>query len=229
MTPNDVSVVIPALNEADGIAAAIESAFAAGAGQVIVADGGSFDDTVGLARQCGAEIKHSKLGRGAQMRSGAELASGPMLLFLHADNRLSQGCLKEICDRNNRKNSRPDLFWGGFRQRIGTQGFAFRGLEWGNAARIKYRGMPFGDQAMFVSRSQYDSVDGMPDLPLMEDVALARQLRKQSWPTLLQNRVWVDPRRWEKRGVARQTARNWAIQIAHKCGVSESRLRRWYG
>lgn len=228
MTPNDVSVVIPALNEADGIVAAIESALAAGAGQVIVADGGSNDSTIRHARQCGAEVKPAKRGRGGQIRSGAELAKGSLLLFLHADNRLSQGCLKEVCECINYRGAGPDLFWGGFRQHIGAPGLAFRGLEWGNAARIKYRGMPFGDQAMVVSRTLYDSVGGMPDLPLMEDVALSQRLRKKSWPSLLESHVYVDPRRWEKRGVVRQTARNWAIQVAHKCGAKESRLVSWY-
>lgn len=228
MTPDDVSVVIPTLNEANGITAAVESAFVSGAGQVIVADGGSTDGTIERAIAAGAETKRSPRGRGNQIKSGAELARGKFLLFLHADNRLEKACLKELCEFIRSNEQDADRLWGGFRQRIGADRPLFRFLEWGNAARIRYRGMPFGDQAMFVSRVLYDSVGGMPALPLMEDVELARRLRKHCWPVLMRTRVWVDSRRWEQRGVMMQTCRNWAIQVAHKCGASESRLKEWY-
>jgi rSAM/selenodomain-associated transferase 2 len=227
MTPGDVSVVIPALNEADRIVAAIASAWDNGAGQVVVCDGGSRDRTVPLARQEGAVVVPSRPGRGFQLRQGARQASGTMLLFLHADSRLGEGCLREVCRQASQPGFRKE-FWGGFRQQIDAVSFSFRVLEWGNAMRIEFRGMPFGDQAMFVTRALYDRVGGFQELPLMEDVVLSKALRRESWPLLIDRVVHVDSRRWKQRGLVRQTLRNWGIQLAHQIGVSEVRLNKWY-
>ncbi|MCO8124855.1 glycosyltransferase family 2 protein [Stieleria sp. TO1_6] len=244
MTPVDVSVIIPAIDEAANLPAAIQSALANGAGEVIVCDGGSRDATRQLAQQAGAKVIESERGRGTQLRQGAQFASGAMLLFLHADNRLDDGCLNELCrcvrlrgtaeqgqcaGSETTVGSPPSLLlWGGFRQRIDATALGFRLLEWGNASRIRYRGMPFGDQAMFVTRQLYDQVGGFQPLPLLEDVVLAQSLRRICWPILVDHTVQVDARRWQKRGIVRQTLRNWGIQLAHWSGVSESRLASWY-
>lgn len=227
MTPQDVSVIIPALNEAGHIASAIESARRNDAGQTIVCDGGSSDETVRVAKQLGAHVLVSERGRGVQLATGAGAAGGRVLLFLHADNALNEHCLSCLCETVERCSAATD-FWGGFEQQIDGDSFLYRALEWGNAARIRFRGMPFGDQAMFVTRSLYDRVGGFQSLPLMEDVSLSKSLRKECWPMLIHCAVQVDARRWEKRGVVRQTARNWGIQIAHAVGVSENRLSNWY-
>ncbi|MCA9135515.1 MAG: TIGR04283 family arsenosugar biosynthesis glycosyltransferase [Planctomycetales bacterium] len=227
MTPGDVSVIIPTLNEADHIASAIQSVWRNHAGQVIVCDGGSNDDTVGLSTRLGAGVVVSGPGRGVQLAAGADKAQGRILLFLHADNALSDNCLETLCRAANHSRAGENL-WGGFEQRIDGNSPLYRALEWGNAARIRFRGIPFGDQAMFVTRSLYDRVGGFQSLPLMEDVNLAKSLRKVCWPMLIRCAISVNARRWEKRGVVRQTLRNWGIQIAHGLGVSEHRLSNWY-
>lgn len=226
MTPDDISVVIPAVNEAQRISRAIRSARDAGAKEVIVCDGGSDDPTAEVARRAGALLCESEPGRGPQLRAGAMQATKTVLLFLHADNALDQGCLQQICVAAE-INTEQQL-WGGFRQRIDGEHFLYRCLEHGNAARIRYRGMPFGDQAMFVSKSAYEQVGGFEAIPLMEDVNLSRALRQLSWPILLEGPVHVAARRWQQRGVVRQTARNWWIQVAHHLGVKEQRLSKWY-
>ncbi|WP_182871239.1 TIGR04283 family arsenosugar biosynthesis glycosyltransferase [Stieleria mannarensis] len=227
MTPQEISVIIAALNEAERIEAAIESAWDNGAGEVIVCDGGSEDNTAQLARQSATRVVDAPRGRGNQLAIGAAAATRPMLLFLHADNRLGVGCLDLLC-RSVNDSADPRACWGGFRQRIDAGDAIYRWLEWGNALRVRWRGMPFGDQAMFVARPLYDAVGGFQMLPLMEDVRLAQALRRRCWPLLIDGRVQVDPRRWNSRGVVRQTARNWGIQIAHRLGVSEHRLAKWY-
>ena len=88
--------------------------------------------------------------------------------------------------------------------------------------------MPFGDQAMFMTRESYDLAGGFQPLPLMEDVVLSRALRRKSWPVLIDRPVFVDARRWQRRGPFHQTVRNWGIQLAHRFGVSENRLVKWY-
>lgn len=227
MTPEDVSVVIPVLNETGNIETAIRSAWSNGAGQVIVCDGGSEDQSVMAAQQCGAVVVHSQPGRGRQLARGVQEADRAMLLFLHADNVLGPGCLEELCRcRNQAGDASP--FWGGFRQQINAPSVLYRVLERANAARIRFRGLPFGDQAIFVSRAAYDQVGGFQPIPLMEDVVLSTALRQKSWPVLIDRTTEVDARRWQRRGLFHQTLRNWGIQVAHRCGVSEDRLAKWY-
>lgn len=222
-----VSVIIPTVNEESSVADAVESALKAGALEIIVADGGSEDATTDVARQAGAStVVTSERGRGAQLAAGAASASGEWLLFLHADNLLGSECLKQI--QGTQIHSTADTDWGAFYQRIQNDALPYRLLEWGNAARVRLRKMPFGDQAMFVRRSVYESVGGFQPVPLMEDVELAMRLRRTSRPRLLPGPVLVDSRRWQRRGVIRQTARNWFIQAAYACGVSESTLASWY-
>ena len=125
MTPKEVSVVIPALNEAGRLEKSIESAWVNGAWHVIVCDGGSIDKSVEVAQRRDAHVVHSEPGRGRQLREGAKHADGSMLLFLHADSTLGEGCLEELCRRADLLDSgRP--FWGGFRQRIDAKPILYR-------------------------------------------------------------------------------------------------------
>lgn len=228
MTPAEVSVIIPSLNEAANIGRAVGSAKSAGAGEVIVSDGGSDDETVAIAEQYEARVIRSPAGRGRQLREGAAAAAGRLLLFLHADNWLAENALLALCRHCDNRGDDGQCLWGGLRQQIESPRRVYRILEWGNAARIRFRGMPFGDQALFVTRSLYQQVGGFRELPLMEDVDLARRLRRVRWPDVLAADVYVDARRWERRGVVRQTIRNWGIQTAHLLGADEQHLFKWY-
>ncbi len=222
MKPANVSVVIPTLDEQATVGGAIDSAWQAGAGEVIVCDGGSRDATESRARQAGAsKLVRSVPGRGIQLNAGARFARGEFVLFLHADSRLTPDCLRQLAETRGAE-------WGGFRQRIDSPRMIYRWLEWGNAARVRWRRMPFGDQAIFVRRQLFKQVGGFPEVPLMEDVELSRRLRSTGRPVLLPGPVMTDARRWQRGGVVRQTARNWAIQIAHALGASPESLRHWY-
>ena len=226
MTPRDLSVVIPTLNEAETIGGSVNSALLAGAGQVIIADGGSNDDTLAIAASVGAtETVRSLPGRGIQLNAGSVFARGEFILFLHADNHLNSDSLNQIC---RAVESKPGLVWGAMRQRIDSEQAIYRLLEYGNAFRVRWRGLPFGDQAIFVRRSVYKRVGGFPEVQLMEDVELAQKLRKIQWPLLIPGHVIVSPRRWQAKGVLRQTIRNQFLQIAHAVGVSPDRLAKHY-
>lgn len=222
MTPADISVVIPAINEAAVIPTSIRSAISAGAGEVIVADGGSTDKTCQVALDAGAgKVVSSHRGRGIQLNAGARVAEGECLLFLHADNELGEQCLQQICENS-------DAVWGAFRQSIDSPRRIFRAVEWGNAQRARRRGMPFGDQAIFVRRSLFEEQEGFAEIPLMEDVELSRRLRRIEMPVLLDGPVSISARRWEKNGVVRQTLRNWTLQVCYALGASPETLREWY-
>jgi len=221
---SDISVVIPTLNEQSTIGDAIASV--AGAGEVIVVDGGSNDTTCQLAASAGATVvKTAAPSRGLQLATGAKRSRGEILLFLHADNRIGDCALRQIAEALSQK---PDRGWGAMRQRIDPQTAVYRVVQWGNAWRVRYRGIPFGDQAMFVRRDWYETAGGFENVPLMEDLRLATRLRKRAWPILIDGPVWVSDRRWRRRGVVRQTVLNLSLQLAHGCGVSPRRLAKLY-
>lgn len=222
MTPAEISVVIPAINEQAVIANAVRSALAAGARDVIVADGGSEDSTIDAATAAGAsQIVRSQPGRGVQLNEGGSVASGEFVLFLHADNELGEHCLTQITEH-------PDATWGAFRQQIDSPRSVFRLIERGNAMRVKYRRMPFGDQAMFVRRTVFRDQGGFAEIPLMEDVELSKRLRKVANPILLEGPLTISARRWETHGVVRQTLRNLSIQLSYACGQSPEELKQRY-
>lgn len=196
-----------------------------GAFEVIVADGGSPDDTCRIAAASGARVLSAPLGRASQQNAGAAAAVGDVLLFQHADTWFDQPAAPQISDAL--KDS-PQRWGGAFRQRIEANAACYRWLERGNAVRVRFRGLPFGDQGIFVRREVFRQSGGFPLVDLMEDLILMRQLRKQSWPLLLDGPICVSARRWQTHGVIRQTVRNWSLQLAWHFGVSPNRLARYY-
>ncbi len=224
MTPEGITVVMPALNEEQAISISVHSAVSAGATEVIVADGGSRDHTAERASEAGASsVVRSLPGRGVQMNSAAHLATGRYILFLHADNELSEQALRQICVHE-------DAVWGAFQQHIDSRRKVYRLIEWGNDLRVRWRKVPFGDQGIFVRRSLFEELGGFAEIPLMEDVELSHRLRKIEAPVLLQGPLQISARRWEKKGVLRQTLTNWMIQLSYSRGVSVEQLaKKYYG
>ncbi|SMP71500.1 transferase 2, rSAM/selenodomain-associated [Neorhodopirellula lusitana] len=221
-----LSIIIPTYNEAAKIESAIMDGLRQGAMEVIVSDGGSRDETRAIVERLQTQhptvlLINQAHGRGRQLAAGARHASGDVLLFLHADNRLDANASEQLAARNW-----PT--WGGFEQRIDARGLRYRLLEWGNTARVKWTSRVFGDQAMFVDRYAYQQVGGFDEVDLMEDVLLSKKLKRIERAAVLPGKVIVDARRWHARGVVRQTLRNWFIQVAFALGVSTQTLRRWY-
>ena len=219
-----ISVIIPAINESDGIERAVGRAWEAGADEVLVVDGGSSDATVKLARKRGAQVLSSERGRAIQQNLGAKHASGQILLFLHADNWLEPLACSQIRD----VLSEPAVLGGGFCQKIDAPQWPYRWIERGNAWRVRCRGLAYGDQAIFMRAKVFDELGGFPEVKLMEDLLLMRQFRRLAQPALLPGPVHVHPRRWQRRGVIRQTLCNWSLVCAERLGVSPDRLANFY-
>lgn len=220
-----LSIVIPTLNEASGIQQNIRHALVLQPQEVIVADGQSEDGTAELARSAGAMVVNSERGRGRQLNAGARAATGDVLLFLHAD------CWLEPLSANQIAVALQDekVIGGAFQQRIDHDRRIFRWLERGNAARVRWRRMPYGDQGIFLRRSAFESLGGFAEVRLMEDVLLMREIRRRGWRIeLLPGPLHVDPRRWQKHGVVRQTLRNWALLVGLRLGISPDRLAQFY-
>ena len=225
--PNPVSlaVVIPTLNEAADVASCVRCAAALAQGwggpvDVVVADGHSDDGTPRLAAEAGARVVTVARGRGSQLRAGVAAARGDTVLMLHADNRLPPS----VGDQLAAALADTGVGWGAFRQRVEERGAIYRAVERGNAWRARRLGLPYGDQAIFVRRALLDGVGGVPDLPVMEDVALSQRLRRVAWPVLLAGPVSVSARRWRRHGVARQTLRNWLLLARFASGTPAESL-----
>ena len=219
-----ISVVIPAVNEALWIERAVRSARAAGVNEILVVDGRSDDATVKLAQNSGARVLVGSRGRAAQQNLGAQHAQGDILLFLHADNWLAPETGQQIraCCRNQ------EVLGGALVQRIEASGRLYRWLERGNAARVRWRGLAYGDQAIFMRSSTFQQLGGFPPVKLMEDVLLMRAFRRLARPVLLAGPVYVHARRWQRRGVVRQTLCNWTLLTAQAVGVAPDWLARFY-
>lgn len=202
----------------------MRSAWEAGADDVVVADGGSDDETMSIAEANEAQLVTTGRGRAIQMNAGAKIATGDTLLFLHADNRLEPAAIEQIRDALRDQNVQH----GAFRQRIDAEGFMYRLLERGNAKRVLWRGCPYGDQAIFMRRAFFDSLGRFPEVKLMEDLLLMRQARRTAWPRLLDGPLHINARRWKRHGVLRQTLRNWSLLTAYQIGCSPDSLASYY-
>ena len=220
-----LSIVIPTLNEAAGIEHTVHRALELRPIEVVVSDGPSQDKTGELARSAGATVVTSERGRGRQLNAGARVATGDVLLFLHADCWLEPQAAKQI-EAALRDDS---VIGGAFCQRIDHERPIFRWLERGNVARVRWQHMPYGDQGIFVRRTAFESVGGFAEVRLMEDVLLMREFRRRGWRIkLLPGPIHVDPRRWLKHGIIRQTIRNWTLLAGLKLGISPDRLAEFY-
>lgn len=219
-----ISVIIPVINESDVLHLAIERAWNAGADELVIADGGSQDGTRDIAKNANCKLVDSQPGRGLQLNAGAKVATGDVLLFLHADNWLEAGACQQIkialADLPNR--------YGGFRQRITNERRIFRWLEYGNFLRAKWQRLIYGDQAMFVSRALFDEAGGFPAITIMEDFAFSRLLGKNGAPIILEGPTFVSDRRWQKSGVFRQTLKNWFLSLAFRLGATPDWIAQQY-
>lgn len=219
-----LSVVIPALNAADSLAATL--AALDGFDEIIVVDGGSRDGTAALARRLGARVIETAPGRGGQLAAGAAAATSDWLLFLHADTVLSPGW-RSVVDRHL---SRPDAAERAacFRFALDDASPQARRLERWVAWRVAALALPYGDQGLLIHRALYDRIGGYRPLPLMEDVDLVRRLGRRRL-TVLDASAATSARRWREDGWLARSARNLLCLALFHVGVPAERIARLYG
>jgi rSAM/selenodomain-associated transferase 2/rSAM/selenodomain-associated transferase 1 len=219
-----LSVIVPALNEAARIGPVIAQATAARFAETIVVDGGSLDHTPDIARAYGVRVLETSPGRAGQMNLGAAAARGRNLFFLHGDTRPPPGYDLYI----ERVLSGPGVAAGAFELGIDGPGPGLRWIEMTANWRSRLAKLPYGDQGLFVSADVFRRTGGFPDLPIMEDFVMIKRLRRLGRIAIAPARVRTSARRWRGYGPARNTVRNQLIVAAFYLGVSPERLARWY-
>jgi rSAM/selenodomain-associated transferase 2 len=221
-----LSVIIPTLNEADGIADTLTAlaALRARGVEVVVVDGGSQDATVSLARPLANQVIAAPRGRALQMNSGAAQAHGDILLFLHADCRLPAAADQLITDGLNRAQKT----WGRFDVQLTGENPLLRLVATMMNLRSRLTGVSTGDQGLFVTRTLFEAAGKFPQIPLMEDVAFTKQLKRYGAPLNLRHRMQVSGRRWEKHGVWRTMLLMWRLRLQYWLGADPRELAQHY-
>ncbi len=223
--PADLSIVVPTLNAGRTLGACLDGIGEAIGAEVIVVDGGSGDDTLAVARGRGATILAARRGRGAQLRAGTARARGPWLLFLHADTCLQAGWIQAV----GAWASRPDAVDGFavFAFRLDHRGWRASLLERLVEARVRWFGLPYGDQGLLIHRDRLQRVGGYADIPLMEDVDLVRRLGRRRL-VRLDAFAMTSADRWRRDGWMRRSLRNLTCLALFHLGVSPERIARVY-
>jgi rSAM/selenodomain-associated transferase 2 len=227
-----ISIIIPVLNEAAHVSRAIDSALSDQQGtnnEIIVVDGGSTDQTIQVAQYGGVQIISSVAGRAQQMNLGAQLASGDILLFLHADTRLPRGFSELVCQALSEidRSGKP-IIAGAFTLGIDDPHPLFRWLERGIRWRSTHAQMPYGDQAIFIRAEVFKSIGGFPELPIMEDFELIRRLQKMGRIAIIKNLVQTSARRWQQKGILQTTLINQLMVLGYLLGMNPAHLLQLY-
>jgi rSAM/selenodomain-associated transferase 2 len=221
-----ISIVMPVLNEVGNIESALQALqpLRARGHEVMVVDGGSDDATARLAAAAADRVIEAPRGRAQQMNAGSRVARGDLLLFLHADTRLPINADLLVIQPLQQSGR----CWGRFDVCIGSSHPLLRLVAAMMNLRSRVTGICTGDQAIFVTADAFARIGGYAPQPLMEDIALSRQLRRRSRPVALRATVVTSARRWERNGVLRTILLMWWLRLRYFLGASPARLARIY-
>ncbi len=191
--------------------------------ELLIVDGGSTDRTIEIAQRF-SRVIHSPRGRAAQMNIGANVATGEVLLFLHADTLLPDDAFSAI----EHELKAQEVVGGAFRVCFNCDQWPYRLVAFTTNLRSRIRKIFTGDQAYFVRSVSFNAVGGFPDQPLMEDLEIITRLRKIGKVVLLPQYVTTSARRHEKIGLTRSVLFMWYLRTLYKFGTSPTKLQRMY-
>lgn len=224
-----VSIIIPVLNEQAHIQTCLKNLRAQGPGdsrQIIVVDGDPEGGTIEVIRDGDVLCLTSAPGRGRQMNTGAAVADGEILLFLHADTLLPAGALEKI----SHIMATGKHVGGAFDLAIDSKRLFLKYIAFRARWRSRQNRIPYGDQAIFIRREYFERLGGFSEIPIMEDVDLMRRIKRDRQKIhILRDRVLTSSRRWEAEGPLYTTLRNQLLMLFYYLGVRPERLSRFYG
>ena len=219
-----ISVVIPTLNETLILEDNLRAISSLNPHEIIVVDGGSADSTVSVARRIATLVIASKSGRARQMNIGAKKATGDLLLFMHADNKLTLESFERM-----KKTMLPDGSAGGaFSLQIESEKASLKVISLLATWRSKYLKLVYGDQAIFVRADIFQKMGGFSPLPICEDLDFFRRLSRQGRVLLLEEKTHTSARRWKAEGIFYTTLRNISIWLLLLLGFYPQTLSKWY-
>jgi rSAM/selenodomain-associated transferase 2 len=224
---NDLSFVIPVLNEESIIASLLGSlqTYRLRGAEIVLVDGGSSDKTIAMAQPWVDKLVTSKAGRARQMNSGAKVVTRKYLCFLHADTQLPDNAGERLL-----AFMASDCCWGRFDIRLSGSRWMFVVISTLINWRSRLSGIATGDQAIFMTYQAFAAVDGFPTIPLMEDVAISRKLKLLGQPYFIDSPVTTSSRRWEKNGICKTILLMWKLRWQYYRGVSPEKLYdQYYG
>jgi rSAM/selenodomain-associated transferase 2 len=226
MNAPKISIIIPVFNEASTLEATLTRLQDISDVEVIIVDGESRDETVDIAKRFDKRFKvtTTRAGRAHQMNVGAAIATGDILLFLHADTHLPP----EFDTLVRQALQNPSTIAGAFELRIDANLRGLRLIEKMVNMRSRLFSMPYGDQAIFLKASIFHDIGGFPDIPIMEDFELILRLRRQGQITIIPLPILTSGRRWQKLGVVKTTLINQLIIVGYFLGIPPSQLVRVY-
>ena len=222
--PGQISVIIPALNEAEHLKATLLSLKTDPDTEIIVVDGGSRDATRDIALAAGVTVLRAPRGRARQQNLGAAAASGEILFFLHADTQAPPDyaqCIRQAL-------LSPDVGAGAFSLAIAGSSPGLAAITRIANLRSRWLQLPYGDQGLFLPAHLFCRLGGFPEQPIMEDFALVRKVRRYGRVITLPQTVLTSGRRWQHLGLWRTTSINQLMIFGYYLGVAPATLARIY-
>jgi rSAM/selenodomain-associated transferase 2 len=222
------SIIVPVLHESNRINSLIEHLYTLEGDQhyeIIVADGSATKDTINAIKDENVISITAPKGRAIQMNTGASIAKGEILIFLHADTTLPSNALLRIGEILRNKQ----YVGGAFDLKIDSASMFLRYMSFTANIRSRFTRIPYGDQVLFMRKEYFHRIGGFKEIPLMEDVELMKRIKKRGGAVyILKEKVITSARKWEREGFIRTWLKNHLIRFLYFLGVDTNTLAKLY-
>ena len=221
-----ISVIVPTLDEAVNIKQLLKHFKKCQGqeflGEIIVIDGGSKDQTLKIAQAQGARVSQSEKGRAVQMNTGARIASGDILYFVHADVRPPLSCFKDIIQAVEKRNC-----IGCFAYRFDSEHPLLKVNSY--FTQFDWVAVGGGDQTLFLLKKRFEELGGFDEtLPIMEDFDFFWRAKKQYPVHLVKKRALVSARKYQRNSYLKVQVVNAIAFTAFRWGYSPTQIAKWY-